>query len=60
MGFAGLCISWYFAMQSTGTGRKFFTVTVDFFTVWEIRHQRINNSLQTVLVRGKIVRAGQR
>jgi hypothetical protein len=31
-------------LQSTDTGRKFFSVTEDFFSVWEICHQRINNS----------------
>jgi hypothetical protein len=43
----------FFALQSTITVKKVFTVTLNFIPAREIRHQYINNYLQTVLVQGE-------
>jgi hypothetical protein len=50
------------AKYSTGTvtENNFCTVKLNSISVWEIRHQRINNYPQTVHVRGKISGPGRR
>jgi hypothetical protein len=41
-------------------GEKFYTVQLNSISVREIRHQRINNYLNAVIVRGKITGLGPR
>jgi hypothetical protein len=57
--FATSCFLRYFALQSTVMVEKIFTVKLNSISLREFRHQRINNYLQTVLVRGKIAGRAQ-
>jgi hypothetical protein len=49
----------YISLKSTGTVRKLFTATWNFVPVREIRRQRINICLYTVLVQGKFPGPGR-
>jgi hypothetical protein len=49
----------YFALQSTVMVKNLCTVKLSSISVREICLQRINNYLQTVLVRGKIAGPGR-
>jgi hypothetical protein len=49
----------YFALQTTVTVKHFRTVKLNSISEREIRHQRVNNHPQTVLVRGKIAGPGR-